>query len=428
MKCPKCDFDNKDDSRFCKNCGQPLTSKKECPNCKREIDSDSRFCEFCGSSLEESPIRSSKNGEAGPQEKGEGKERVHRILSKVLSIATLVFFALSLLLSLAGGYLSNVDILVSGSANIVTFFSVLERCFATGNPNTFAGQIHNIVGPYQAVYLILATLFYYGSVIALSILGIVKQSQNLKGDAIDGKNPYLVPLISAASVSYVLLANGYALGGNVVSLGTGTGTIIIFGAILFLLRLACELVFSFQNGKGLELASKIVAGIFFIKFLIALGTAASGYLYFGQNVNGASSGAYGFVSILSYLENVLGSGSSADKINFALSFAIITSVVECLIIVGFAVLTYFAIRSAFKEGHAKKIFIFPAISFELAFIYLALAIVEVFVLGSSNLVGVSVAVNVCSGPISLFVQSFFFLGASIACYILKKKADEASSK
>lgn len=428
MKCPNCDFDNRDDARFCKNCGQPLTGKKECPNCKGEIDSDSKFCEFCGSSLEESQISPSQNNGAPRQEKSEGKERAHRILSKVLSVATLVFFALSLLLSLVGGYLSNVDMVASGSANVVTFFSILGRFFASGDSNTFSGQIHNIVGPYQGIYLILVTLFFYGSVIALSILGIVKQAQNLSDKAIDGKNPYLLPLLAATSLSYVLMANGYALGGNVVSLGTGTGAIIIFGGILFVLRLACRLVFSFQKGKGLELASNIVTGVFFIQFLVTLTSAASGYVYFNQSFSGVSSGAYGFVSILSYLESVLGNSASADKINFALSFSLIISVAECLVFVAVAVLSYFAIRSVFKEGLSKKTFIFPAVSLALAFAYLTLAIVEAIVLGTPDIVDVSLNLNVCSGPISLLIQSFFFLGGSIACYILKKKADAASKE
>lgn len=53
MKCPKCGFDNSDNSKFCINCATNLISsdKKICPNCKAENPNIAKFCYNCATSL-----------------------------------------------------------------------------------------------------------------------------------------------------------------------------------------------------------------------------------------------------------------------------------------------------------------------------------------------------------------------------------------
>jgi class 3 adenylate cyclase len=51
MKCPKCQFENRDEAIFCRNCGAPLAIESLCPNCSASNPPDSKFCEKCGQSL-----------------------------------------------------------------------------------------------------------------------------------------------------------------------------------------------------------------------------------------------------------------------------------------------------------------------------------------------------------------------------------------
>lgn len=49
MKCPRCEFVNASDARFCQNCGSPFGL--ECSTCAVVNSSDARFCKNCGAPL-----------------------------------------------------------------------------------------------------------------------------------------------------------------------------------------------------------------------------------------------------------------------------------------------------------------------------------------------------------------------------------------
>lgn len=49
MKCPKCQFDNREDAKFCSECGNRL--EFVCPKCRTTNRQDSKFCDKCGHDL-----------------------------------------------------------------------------------------------------------------------------------------------------------------------------------------------------------------------------------------------------------------------------------------------------------------------------------------------------------------------------------------
>jgi class 3 adenylate cyclase/tetratricopeptide (TPR) repeat protein/ABC-type transport system involved in cytochrome c biogenesis ATPase subunit len=60
MRCPSCEFDNRQGRRFCAECGAPLGG--QCPSCGFDNDPGEKYCGGCGVSLESRP-----SGETGPR-------------------------------------------------------------------------------------------------------------------------------------------------------------------------------------------------------------------------------------------------------------------------------------------------------------------------------------------------------------------------
>lgn len=59
--CPKCGLENKDDARFCTNCGAELmkiNNTMVCPYCQATINSGSRKCQYCGEWIQKDRIHS----------------------------------------------------------------------------------------------------------------------------------------------------------------------------------------------------------------------------------------------------------------------------------------------------------------------------------------------------------------------------------
>ena len=46
MKCPECQFDNREGVKFCEECGAKFELR--CPNCKAKIPFGRKFCGECG--------------------------------------------------------------------------------------------------------------------------------------------------------------------------------------------------------------------------------------------------------------------------------------------------------------------------------------------------------------------------------------------
>jgi hypothetical protein len=46
MNCPECQFDNREDAKFCSECGCEF--EFECPDCASKIRAESKFCDECG--------------------------------------------------------------------------------------------------------------------------------------------------------------------------------------------------------------------------------------------------------------------------------------------------------------------------------------------------------------------------------------------
>jgi len=66
MKCPKCQFDNREGVKFCEGCGAKM--KLQCPHCQAEIPLGRNFCGECGQALNACP-----SGVKAPKMEGQRK-------------------------------------------------------------------------------------------------------------------------------------------------------------------------------------------------------------------------------------------------------------------------------------------------------------------------------------------------------------------
>ncbi|UCG66556.1 MAG: zinc-ribbon domain-containing protein, partial [Deltaproteobacteria bacterium] len=67
MKCPKCQFDNREGVKFCEGCGAKM--ELMCPNCGAQIPLDRHFCGECGQKLD----KAQEVPKALPEAEGERK-------------------------------------------------------------------------------------------------------------------------------------------------------------------------------------------------------------------------------------------------------------------------------------------------------------------------------------------------------------------
>jgi len=51
MRCPKCQHENREEAKFCEECGEKLQHK--CPNCDAELRPNAKFCDECGTKVSE---------------------------------------------------------------------------------------------------------------------------------------------------------------------------------------------------------------------------------------------------------------------------------------------------------------------------------------------------------------------------------------
>ncbi len=77
MRCPKCEFENREDAKFCKKCGAKLDLK--CPACGHGYLPDSLFCDECGQRLTDTPE------EKKPPPEAEGERKYVTVLFSDLS-------------------------------------------------------------------------------------------------------------------------------------------------------------------------------------------------------------------------------------------------------------------------------------------------------------------------------------------------------
>jgi serine/threonine protein kinase/tetratricopeptide (TPR) repeat protein len=87
MKCPNCQTENLDTSKFCKKCGQSLKTEVICQHCQHKNSPDSEFCVQCGQRLsEQAPlakkVKPRKPSTIEPTSFADGRYQVKKLLGE----------------------------------------------------------------------------------------------------------------------------------------------------------------------------------------------------------------------------------------------------------------------------------------------------------------------------------------------------------
>src|SRR5262245_26647620 len=79
MKCPRCQADNRDGARFCRECG--ATFATVCPSCGVKVEAGSKFCDSCGAALAAAPTPTAAAARFASPETYTPKHLAERILT-----------------------------------------------------------------------------------------------------------------------------------------------------------------------------------------------------------------------------------------------------------------------------------------------------------------------------------------------------------
>lgn len=119
-KCPFCNSQIADDSRFCSECGKEIMQTNVCPHCGASVGASDAFCQNCGKSLNENP-----SSEPITYEEEQSKSGYKKYLPYILG---------AFILLAAIGYFSSKDSSNNGSnANAVTVGSTSTGVETSGS-------------------------------------------------------------------------------------------------------------------------------------------------------------------------------------------------------------------------------------------------------------------------------------------------------
>src|SRR5437899_446135 len=79
MKCPRCQAENRERARFCRECG--ATFGAVCSSCSAKVEAGSKFCDGCGAPLAATPVPDPKPSRFASPESYTPKHLAERILT-----------------------------------------------------------------------------------------------------------------------------------------------------------------------------------------------------------------------------------------------------------------------------------------------------------------------------------------------------------
>lgn len=121
IKCPKCNKELSDDTKFCDGCGAQIFETIFCPNCGKQTSTEFAFCQSCGASITDAPAE--EKPAAAPAEKKKLPKKA--IMFGGIGVAVVAVLILVISLISSGGKAKNDFALYLKDSEI--FFSDMKK-------------------------------------------------------------------------------------------------------------------------------------------------------------------------------------------------------------------------------------------------------------------------------------------------------------
>lgn len=457
MFCSHCGKEIGDTANFCRYCGtstKPI--KKICSKCGHENAGDAIYCEECGERIEgkEPPatISNERDVSGTTATKASNKhirDKLQKAFSITLMIITIVFFVVTIGLSF-GRYAVQYTISSSSSLSADAISTKMDFSYLINmvkslkdlpTGGSIAVQVENIASKASILSAFIVAIVGIAAVIAISIIGIVKESINLsKGKYLQNSKLLLASIIIFIAFSSYLASMGInttVLGTTYsrYSLGYSPLIVIIFGSVLLLSRLAYWIAFSFQKDKirlfvsDLLMTASAIVGIIMIVFLsgdyASVVTPFSGIM--GNVVVGGGTIAV-YQLEMSALANSINSSSSVSVINKLIVVYNTFFFLASAIMMAIASLLYCFLQDVHKRQRSLSLIVLPSVAAFLSLCLMIFVPIEGAIVKSID-EEITFLNSIGAGNIAVFVLALVLLGFGIASFVLRKrKTGEESAR
>lgn len=436
-KCLNCNKEYLDDSIFCPECGEQLSSNDSCPSCHGKVNPEDKYCRYCGTKIERIRVCSecgkqvdnetnfcpkcgSKIGDDGfivngclNTNKKTNKDNSTN-LSKVLSYVFVSIFSVLAILLIAGMF---GDVMAS-SGNV---YGV--HASATQSIRLFFGEGAEKLKDIKETYIfqeyysfslfefVLLNVFYFGGLVGLIIsivfmtINFVKaitKNESIKRGPIVGLIVSVLPYlfgVAFENFTYMKASIGY------VSVSFGWGTTMLVVAVFSIITALSILDALSHKNNSKQIFLSILFG------LVSIVTTSMILFGHGLIVSIASSAETDTFNCGYYVRQILSaySNNSINKVPDDFASGLVGY--GLILISGLFMISSIYLTSLKKTISSLSFF---GIAYIMFIIGSALATVALKAQAPKTVVG--------GGAIAVYILGAFAIAGTIGCTVLKRKA------
>lgn len=415
MICPKCGFENVENSNYCINCGSRLDGKVRCPKCGEFLESDSEKCPSCGFVVPHKHEQSSH----GFNDK---RQKIKNVFTRIFAIVSIVLFALAIV-ECFGFYLkasstSETDFW-DGSAIyylVINIFNCVKSLQTSLSPSEFSAMLISAVIPFLIVILNISV------VITASIIGIIKSIKNLKNRTYN-THQFLMIVMLSNLVSTILLyafSSSYGYGQEYLTyeISSSKTSLITNICINLFIMFVSESFFEFSKNAKMTFIVRILLSFVFGGGIILLSSFHDNFinLFFSEDVRYS----YGFASFLVNRIAEVGNGGSSNIALLVLSISYFVLIMILIILLVSSIL--FTSLHYFNNTYRKHSYYIPM--YALTITILIVTVLSLIVHISIHTLLMGVGYKEVTSSYSIYVLAILYAGFPFSSTMLIRKINQ----
>lgn len=417
MICSKCQCENEENAKYCKECGNKLNNDNICPVCSAPLNGE-KHCPQCGVKIDVKGVDKNESK----------KQKADRIINFVANIISIVIFSLVMV------FVWFPVVNFNNSSFSDPIYTILLQW---KNLNFDGKESYEIFS--ELVVAIVPCLIIISNIAAtylFAIKGIVNSSKSLMDKKEFSSIPSILVIFIANVITFALMksfvTSGYYYNADNVmveltSQGSGSAAVINISGVFILLFAIYRIYQSFNRRMISIFVEKI---LFTLSCLLAVGllinTAQGPYSIF---INGTVSLEYGTIRLLlNEFVNINALTPSGEQIaQFVL--IVITLLLDLFILVSVSGFAYLMFMSLFKGDvfsfkFKKPILIGAIVIIGVTMLNLVFSIVISGLYSHTSGLPADQILN-GKGIVSSFVLSIYIFGIALASFIISLKFNKA---